>query len=370
MQNVAFILKDLVVGGIQRLLLDLIPVFKSQDRKLIFIAIGKGEQFETFKNAGVPFFFIPKKLPFFDPILVFRIRKLLLKHKIEIIHSHHVSEAISAHFAIIGTSVKHVLSYHVGLQLNNSQDSIVFKKLHKRVDRAVCPSNAFLNEMKSAGYDSSLFTVVPNGIDTARLLEKPTQNIRNKFNIQEDDFVIGMIGNFYNNTRNQIVVCKAFELLEKKYEHLRLIFYGGHSNSYLPDAEHYKQCYDFCEKNELLEKVFFAGIETDTTSALASLDLFAYASLNDTFGIAVAESILSIKPTLVNDLDVFKELTQNGKYAELYPTNNHEVLAQKIENFILKKSRKPDERLIEEFKNKYSIESHFHKLDEVYKSLF
>ncbi|MBA3901617.1 MAG: glycosyltransferase [Bacteroidetes bacterium] len=113
--------------------------------------------------------------------------------------------------------------------------------------------------------------------------------------------------------------------------------------------------------------MFFPGIEQDVGSIYKALGLFVYASLHDTFGMAVVEALLSRKPVVVNDLEVFKEITLNGKLADLYPTNDHEALAGLILQKTLQK--KFDEGPYQQAKELYAIEKHFKSLNEIYQKL-
>ena len=368
MIKVAHILKDMELGGIQTLLLDLLQVYKNKNQEVVFIAISDGEVLEDFKNMGGKFYFIPKKIPFFDPFVIFETRKVLIKEKINIIHAHNATEGIVAYFSTLFLKVKTVLTYHVGFKMNNQQDAFIFRNLANKMDLCISPSQTALNELKQSHVSIEKFKVVYNGVAQQRLLfNKENLAIRKKINISDEEILIGMVGNFYNDTRNQLLVCEAFFKAQLENENIKLVFFGGHANQHLPKAENYLKCKQFCEEKGIAGKVIFYGLEKNMAAIYEALDLVLYASRYDTFGMAVVEAITLGKPIMVNDIPLFKEITQDGKLAKLYPNNDSEALAKEISNFAQHFTKNSVSQ--KEAKDVYSIEKHSARLNQLYQEL-
>ena len=100
------------------------------------------------------------------------------------------------------------------------------------------------------------------------------------------------------------------------------------------------------------------------------MDLFFYATEHDTFGIAVIEALASGLPVLVNDWDVMKEITCEGKYATLFRTDDIEDCLDRIRSFagMRADARKITPETMEAVRNRYSIEKHILELNELYRS--
>jgi glycosyltransferase involved in cell wall biosynthesis len=104
---------------------------------------------------------------------------------------------------------------------------------------------------------------------------------------------------------------------------------------------------------------------------LKEMDLFVYASRCDTFGIAVAEAVATGMPVMVNDWDVMREVTAEGKWAWLYPSGNVDALFDLYTEFI----QHPDtfvDKAIEHahaVREAYSIEKHVETLNSIYRSI-
>ena len=76
-------------------------------------------------------------------------------------------------------------------------------------------------------------------------------------------------------------------------------------------------------------------------------------------------------PTFVNDWEVMTEVTQNGKLATLYKTNDTEDFCEKFIDFVnnvesYKAKAIENAKIVRDI---YSIEKHIERLNELYRSL-
>ncbi len=370
--KIAHIIKDLVVGGIQSQLLDIMHYSMHNNKGCILICIGDGELKETFEKLGQNVVFIKKKYPLFDPVLIFKLRRFLIKEKIDIVHAHHISEAIVCYFASRGLPVKTVLSLHAAPAITNKQDNFLFKKMAFLMDACIVPSLAQLIALKKRGYPAPKITVIHNGIWPNRIDKKNAKkNMRKELGLPENSLLLGMIGNFYNATRDQLTVCKALPLVFKKFPNAYFIFWGGHTNPYSKSNTSIKACLDFCENAGLTDKVFFPGIEKDTASIYAALNLFVYASQHDTFGIAFVEAMFNKVPVVINDLELFCEITESRDHAYYYPTGQPTKLAEAIIKALTnhKTTCKKTDDAYRHVSKKYHIAQHIQALDNFYKKI-
>jgi len=99
----------------------------------------------------------------------------------------------------------------------------------------------------------------------------------------------------------------------------------------------YDDCVNYCKQNGLEYKVLFLGSRTDIPQILDQLDAFVYATDHDTFGIAVVEAMAVGVPVFVNDWEVMKEITVDGKYATLYKTKDEKDLLREFMLFLQNK---------------------------------
>ena len=168
-----------------------------------------------------------------------------------------------------------------------------------------------------------------------------------------------------------MVIVKALHKLNIKSEKLKenfdFYFVGRRDDK---EPWRYDECVNFCEENNLTN-VHFLGDREDVPALLKTMDGFVYSTEHDTFGIAVIEAIAAGVPVIVNDWDVMMEVTNNGKWATIYPTENAERLADEIESLINHPAeyKKMAEDHAKQVRADYSIESHIKNVNSIYKLL-
>lgn len=310
-------------GGLELLTLDMCRNAKRKNFDIILVSLGNGELKKDFIESGIKVVELKRRFPF-DPFIIFKLRKIIRKENIKVIHSHQPVEGLHAFVASLGTNVKNVMSFHG--HTPSRKDDIVRSFLIPRISANIGVSKAFLNRVSTAFNVSDNFVVIHNGVDTARF-SNISGNIRSELNLPAESILLGMVGNFYNSGRDQLTICKALPALFCKYSEMHFLFIGGRSETY---PHYFDDCYSFCKNNNILDRVHFLGKRTDVSSILKRLNGYVYSSNHDSFGISVIEAMISGLPVIINDLSSLMEVTGNGRYAYVFKTRNADSLTEKI----------------------------------------
>jgi glycosyltransferase involved in cell wall biosynthesis len=210
-------------------------------------------------------------------------------------------------------------------------------------------------------------TIIHNAVNFSKLGDPSKISIQSICNINKGVFKLGMVGNFVPG-HDQATVCRFLSLLNEQNLNFNFLFIGAKDKN---SPQFYDKCVDFCNKHGLNEKVVFTGSRSDVPELLSCLDLFIYSSNYDGFGIAVIEAIASGIPVFVNDLDVMKEITDNGKRAILFRTKDESDLMYKFMQFfedqeILNYRAKENAAWA---KRKFGIQLYIEKLHQVYRKV-
>lgn len=364
--KVFHLLDSLNRGGAETLVLDICRNYDSSDISVGLITTGSGDILRDFEDTGIDIFRLKRKYPV-DFSLIKKIRKLIISENIDVLHSHQAVDGLHAYLATRDSNTKTILSFHG--YFKNFKNDCVLNYLIKRVSANITVSNSFIQRLKS---ESNLkvnnkFHVIYNGIDTNKLTCERA-NLKDELNIPNDGILFGMIGNFVNDGRDQLTVCKAFKSLCENIENVYFVFVGKKSPKY---PQYYDIPYNYCKKNNLLDKIFFIGQRSDINNILNSLNGFIYASNSDSFGIAVVEAMMAGIPVIINDLPPLLEITSNGKYAKVFKSKDSNDLTTKMIELIEEiKSKKIETKLSQLWaKENFSIENHISSLIELYKKV-
>ena len=191
-----------------------------------------------------------------------------------------------------------------------------------------------------------------------------SNNIREELQLSSHTLLLGTVGNFVPG-RDQLSICRFLEKLNDTKIDFHFLFIGKRDKK-MPQL--YDNCVNYCQQNNLLDKVSFLGSRNDVPDLLSQLDAFVYSTDHDTFGIAVVEAMAVGLPVFVNDWGVMKEITDNGKLATLYKTKDESDLLQQFMLFLQNKETYKTKVLEASrfVREKYSIEKHIQNLKEVY----
>ncbi len=364
--KVLYFLDSLNQGGTETLALD---VFRNAARcglDLLVGAAGGGALEKEFLKTNREFIPLRRKLPI-DLKLVLTLRKIIKERNIQIVHGHQAVDGLHLYLATINLPVKRVLTHHGFIP--DAKNRRAFEFLIPRMDANIAVSRGLQNWLAETDkLDTSNFRVLYNGVDAKRVV--PTgKSLRAELNLKDTDLLFGMIGNFYLDPRkDQMTICRALPRVFAEIKNSYCIFVGRTEMG----AEHKRaECVEFCQSNNIADRVHFLGERNDVPDVLDALDFFVFSSLQEGLPIAAAEAMLARVPLIASDIEPFLEASDNGKYAEIFPVGNHEILSGKILECLKNKIFREDlaNRAFEFAQENFSIEAHLKKLKNLYESL-
>ncbi|MGF7012195.1 glycosyltransferase involved in cell wall biosynthesis [Lachnospiraceae bacterium PF1-22] len=180
-------------------------------------------------------------------------------------------------------------------------------------------SECMANQLRRVIKDDDLeITITPFGIDLRKF--NPSLVKRTSSN----GFVIGCIKTLKEVYRIEDLI-KAFALLKTKCkEDIRLEIYGN--------GELEEELKMLVQKLALGNSVEInkAIPNTEVPQVLANMDVFCVTSAQESFGVAVLESMAMGLPTVVTDAEGFVEVTQNNLTSIVVPKKNVEKIADAL----------------------------------------
>jgi glycosyltransferase involved in cell wall biosynthesis len=365
--RIAYLLGSLNRGGTETLLLDCFQNAAMAEFPFIGIFRKEGILADDFKKTGVPLCHLTPKSKT-DIAYFVKLRKLLIRNEITIVHAQQPIDALYARIATIGTNIKVVLTFHGYDMEAGKTDKTLIRWIIRHTDLNIFVSNSqkeYYHQHYTFSEDKS--TTVYNGISFEKLNAQKTNNWRDELGITEATLLLGSVGNF-GAVRDQLTICNFLKLLDNAKVDFRFLFVGKKNSG---EEWRYDQCISFCNENGLNDKVQFLGARSDVPDILVQLDAFIYATDHDTFGIAVIEAMACSVPVFVNDWEVMLEITDDGKYAHTYYTKDPDSLLNQFRSF----TANPDlhklkaEEAARWVRETYSIERHLNQLKETYKTI-
>ena len=177
------------------------------------------------KKTGIPLFHLTPKSKT-DIAYFVKLRMLLIRNDITIVHAQQPLDALYALIATVGTNIKVALTFH-GYDMDAGKTD---KTLIRWVIRHTDPNIFVSNSQKRYYHQQYRFkeensVTVYNGISFDKLTPAKSNSWRAELNITTDTILLGSVGNF-GAVRDQLTICKFLKLLNDNKINFRFLFVG------------------------------------------------------------------------------------------------------------------------------------------------
>lgn len=249
-----------------------------------------------------------------------RLAGFIRTHGIEIVHAHAARDYHLAALAVrLASRGRLMLTRHVLFPMRG-----INRPLLKNVGRVIAVSRAVAESLRrNRVIESSKITVVHNGIDIDRF-------DRSVSKADGDLTVVGTVGHLAP-IKGQDVFVRAAALVSARRRGAQFVVIGEDKS---PQMSYRSSLERLITELELNEIVSMPGWRDDMPSALSSLTLFVSAARSEPFGLAIVEAMAAGLPIVATASEGALEIIDDGATGKLVPANDHEALAQAINDLL------------------------------------
>lgn len=208
----------------------------------------------------------------------------------------------------------HAYSRHYGIGWLNRPITAYLRGFHNRCACTMVPTEALRRELADAGFQR--LQVVPRGVDAARFSPQARSDaLRATWGAGPDDLVIGCVGRLAAE-KNLGTLLAAYRAVRACQPRARLVLVGD--GPLRPELQ------------AACPEALFAGLRggADLAAHYASLDLFAFPSLTETFGNVTVEAMASGLAVLAFDHAAAGDLITSGVQGRLVPAGDAAAFSQ------------------------------------------
>lgn len=277
---------------------------------------------------------------------IFTLRKILLKEKYDIIHTHTPMGSVVTRLAAKTSRKKfhtrviytaHGLHFFKGAGIKNW---LLFypveKYLAKYTDTLILINKEdYQLAMKKFKKCKDIHYVPGVGIDKEKFNIKMTQKektaLRKSLNLASTDFVM-MYPAELNKNKNQILLIEVMTTLIKKYPNIHLLLAGRDS---------YNGYYQKIVKERNLDhNIHFLGFRKDIPSLLKITDLSVASSLREGLPVNIMEAMYMEVPIVATIARGVMDLIKNNKNGYIIAKNDVKSFTKKVEKLYNDKNRR------------------------------
>jgi glycosyltransferase involved in cell wall biosynthesis len=309
-------------GGVEQFIFTFAQQLKNKRKvKFVVLLFNKGLLYEKVKELGVPVEVIYNKFKY-DLTAVLKIRKILKKNDIHILHVHGYKATILAGIAATSLGIKIVKTEHGMLEHSKGSGYIKMSfnlYMDKLISRYFLDGIIFVSKdiqrRRKKTYKQIKKYVIPNGI-------APVKEVKNEIDeIDKGFFNVGIVGRVSEVKGHIYLILAVKRLIHIKK--IRLYVFG--------DGPLENKFKEYCNKNGLREKVFFMGFKKNIYDYMSKLNLLVMPSLHEGIPYTILEAMYMRIPVIASAVGGLKEVIKDDYEGILVPPKNDVSIANAIE---------------------------------------
>ena len=294
-----------------------------------------------------------------------KLRRFIKQNSIDIIHTYDYLDAYYTLLATKGLGVKVIYSCYFYHDKLAGFDKKAFNYVIANADSIIFQSDVQKNRfIAKYNLDPQKYFRLYHGFSFERFDDFKFNSLRDEFFIDDFRYIIGTLGDFTPD-HDVMNVLKMVRKLKKTGRNFTCLIAGE-------QIEEYDSYFDDCKYYYLVHGLDnylnFIGRRYDVANYLSQLDAFVYHSDNEAIALPVVLALVSGVNVVVNDDEMIKEITHNGKYASLYKSTDDYGFAEKTRQILndIEDYQLIAETVEEECREIFDIDRHISGLREIY----
>jgi len=270
--------------------------------------------------------FLAESCGWYDPRLPAEMARLILRERVDLIHSHLPDQNFFS--CLVGrlTGRKTIVTYHGAVELTDARAlrQAIKLRIVRHFAAAVVVVCDFVGRLlRNIGFPDRKIVRIYNGIDPARFLSSSRGRLRRELGLSPDTRLIGTVANLRQSKGYEFLV-RAARHVANSVPNARFVAVGEF------ETENRREVADLVTEMGLEDRIFFLGFREDIPEILGDLDVFVLASVSEGFPLATLEAMAAAKPVVVTRCGGPEEIVEDGHTGFLVPPANVEALAERI----------------------------------------
>ncbi len=364
--NILFLHSSSGLYGASKIMVETIQVLDKELGKVVVCLPDEGDLRKALEDVGAEVIVMPLGIlrrKYFNPLgllnrlyflllAAWKIRKLVRKHKIDIVYSN-TTAVLAGAIATRFSKVKHLLHIHEIIEKPRFFSKFIAWIIKKWSDKSIVVSNAVKKHWDGVkGGDDGIIKVVHNGIIGDRFATGVRSKVRDEIGIEENTLLVGMIGRVHYWKGQSYFLDLAKEIKDKRND-VKFLMVGDA----FPGYEYlYDEINEKIEQLGLTDNVIQMRFRRDIPDIMAALDIFVLPSiLPDPFPTVILESMHASRPIVATAQGGALEMIEHNVTGYHVPIGNSKEAIGIFESLLKDKEKREQfgqagkERVTKEF---------------------
>jgi glycosyltransferase involved in cell wall biosynthesis len=318
--NVVHLVEELTIGGLEKILAAIVLNLDKNKYNVSVWCLREGGFFaDKLVKEGIDVRILHISTSR-NPLSIYKLYKLLKRHKFDIIHTHAYSAGTIGRVSAFLAGVPVIISHnHSVYDYYNKFYHLVEWILSLVTDRVICISevvNRFVN--KTQMINAGKLITIHNGIDdVCDVTEKSSSYLKKELGIPINHSVIGTIAHLEEHKGLKYLLEAASLLLASRRD-ISFLFVG--------EGALKEKLKKLCVDLKIEKTVIFAGERNDMPEILFSIDIFVLPSLREGLPLTILEAMACGRPVIATNVGGIPEAVKDGENGILVYPKDPEAL--------------------------------------------
>jgi glycosyltransferase involved in cell wall biosynthesis len=321
-------------GGAETVFVELADRLRDHGHTSIPVIHGPGWVNDELRRSGLQPVILPAGGSFNWGLLL-GLRRLVRRHKVDIIQSHLLGSNVYAALTGFLTGVPVVASFHGMVDVDGRDRLKRLRRFIMRlgVRRFVCVSMALREALVAQGFvGSDRSGVIYNGIDVARYDRPRSDVLRHSLGLPPETPLAGCLGNLRPAKGYDVLIRGTAQLKQRGVAcHFAI---AGQGKGRLAN-----ELMALRKELDVEDRVHFLGFQADSAEFLAGLDLFVLPSTSEGFSISTIEAMAAGLPIVATRCGGPEEIISHGQTGLMVQPGDPFALAGAIERLLSDRER-------------------------------
>jgi len=262
-----------------------------------------------------------------------QLREILVREKVNIIHSHNYKSDIFAWLAQRNIQTKFCITSH-GWTSENLK-VLFYEEIDRTVmnqsNAVVCVSKTLYLRNIKHGVRTHKILTIPNGIDIEHFSRRHTGKDDPSLHQYKDKFVVGLAGRMSPEKGHNVLMKSARIIVKKNPQVLFLLVGGGVLENELKNI---------ARDNDMDKYFIFLGHQKDIKKFYRTIDILVMPSHREGLPMTLLEAMAMEVPVIASAVGDIPELIKNKKNGVLVAPGDEDALAAEIIELMNHKERR------------------------------
>lgn len=321
--KISHVVENLNRGGLERVVIELAKAQRAAGHDVQVVCLyERGGLAGELDAAGIPVHAVGKRQGI-DLRALLRLRRAIVRHRSQVLHSHNSIPHYYAVFATFGRRFRRVVNTRHGMGdiSPSSRREWLFRQSMRGTDvvATVCEA-ARARLAATAAAPPDKLRAVPNGIHVDRFQPGDAgtrARLVAALGLAPGTRLVGFVGRL-NWAKDLGTLVRAFEVVAARRDDVALVLVG--------DGEERAALQAQVAGAGLGARVRLLGDRDDVPELLSGFDLFAMSSISEGYSIALLEACASALPVVATDVGGNREIVHDGSHGRLVPARDPQAL--------------------------------------------